>query len=153
LRFEKKTKEGWTTLLEAMHKVGDFPILVNSGWDSDDLEWIAPKINGIMYEDSVAHTNDKNQEKFYARIQTDWERLRQPRIGINEKFGKRNDDATMRRELVRTLVYTDLLFLYADSTNGHHHAWRPDWEPQLGKPKDKAVTPAGGTLARREFEN
>ena len=73
---------GWTSLIDSMRKLGDFPILINSGWDSDDLEWIAPKINGIMYEDSVAHTNDKNPEKFYARIQTDWERLRQPRIGL-----------------------------------------------------------------------
>ena len=153
LRFDAKAKVGWTALLDSMRKLGDFPILINSGWDSDDLEWIAPKINGIMYEDSVAHTSDKNPEKFYARIQADWERLRQPRIGINEKFGKRDDEASMRRELVRTLVYTDLYYLYADSTNGHNHRWRSEWDPQLGLPKDKAVTPAPGTLARRDFDN
>ena len=152
LRFDAKAKAGWTALLDSVRKLGDFPILVNAGWDSDDLAWIAPKINGIMYEDSVAHTEDKNPEKFYARIQADWERLRQPRIGVNEKFGKRDDEAAMRRELVRTLVYTDLYYLYADSTNGHHHAWRPEWEPLLGKPKDQAAVPAAGTVARREFE-
>lgn len=128
LRFEKEAKAGWSSLLTRVRaRCGDVPILVNAGWDSDDLDWVAPLVNGIMYEDSAAHTADKNPEGFYGRIQRRWQLCREPRVGINEKFGKRSDATTMRREWIRTLVYTDLNFLYADSTQGHKHNWWPEW--------------------------
>ncbi|HZP82062.1 MAG TPA: hypothetical protein VFB21_10515, partial [Chthonomonadaceae bacterium] len=57
LRYDKQAKAGWTLLLrQVRERCGDIPILVNAGWDSDDLRWVAPWINGILYEDSVAHT-------------------------------------------------------------------------------------------------
>ena len=152
LRFEKEAKAGWTSLLtKVRERCGDVPILVNAGWDSDDLDWVAPLINGFMYEDSVAHTEDKNPEKFYGRIQRQWQLCREPRVGINERFGKRNDAAAMRRELLRTLVYTDLFFLYADSTHGHNHSWRPEWSVPLGRALTTPAVPLPGKLARRDF--
>ena len=39
----------------------------------------------------------------------------------------------MKRELVRTLVYTDAHFLYADSTYGHRHNWWPEWDAPWAK--------------------
>jgi len=152
LRFEKEAKAGWTALLtKVRERCGDVPILVNSGWDSDDLDWVAPFINGILYEDSVAHTEDKNAERFYERIQRQWALCREPRVGINEKFGKRNDVTAMRREFLRTLVYTDLFFLYADSTYGHQHSWWPEWNALLGRALTPPVIPVAGKLARRDF--
>jgi hypothetical protein len=152
LRFEPEAKAGWTSLLTQVRaRCCGVPILANAGWDSDDLDWVAPLINGIMYEDSAAHTEDKNPEKFYGRIQRHWQLCREPRVGINEKFGKRADATAMRREFLRTLVYTDLFFLYADSTHGHKHSWWPEWNAPLGRALMPPVPPSPGKLARRDF--
>jgi hypothetical protein len=152
LRFDAKAKRGWTGLLKDIRqRCGEIPILVNAGWDSDDLRWVAPWVNGIMYEDSVAHTADHDTEKFFARINSDWQLLREPRIGVNEAFGPRRDEQQMMRELIRTLVYTDLFFLYSDSTYGHRHSWWPQWEAPLGKALESPALPAQGKLARRNF--
>jgi hypothetical protein len=152
LRYDRQAKAGWTLLLRQVRaRCGDIPILVNAGWDSDDLRWVAPWINGILYEDSVAHTEDGDTEKFYARIHADWLHLREPRIGLNEKFGKAGEAEKMRRDLIRTLVYTDMFFLYADSTYGHRHVWWPEWDAPLGEAQQPPATPAPGALARREF--
>lgn len=152
LRSGKNEKAGWTSLLtKVRERCGNVPILVNAGWDSDDLDWVAPFINGIMYEDSVAHTEDNNPEKFYGRIQRQWQLCREPRVGLNEKFGQRDDAGAMQREWLRTLVYTDLFFLYADSTHGHNHSWWPEWSVPLGRALTSPAVPAPGRLARRDF--
>jgi hypothetical protein len=152
LRFENGAKTGWTSLLTRVRaRCGNVPILVNAGWDSDDLDWVAPLVNGIMYEDSAGHTGDKDPEGFYGRIQRQWQLCREPRVGINEKFGKRDDAMAMRRELIRTLVYTDLNFLYADSTQGHKHSWWPEWSASLGRALMPPAVPSPGRLARRDF--
>src|SRR5262249_43923158 len=78
--------------------------------------------------------------------------LRAPRISINERFGARSDKAGMLREMARTLVYTDAYFIYTDSTYGHRHSWRPEWDASLGNAVDPARTPRPGELARRTFE-
>jgi hypothetical protein len=153
LRFDKRAKAGWTALLgKIRERCGAMPIMVNAGWDSDDLEWVAPLVNGIMYEDSVAHTADKDTEKFYSRIQRHWQLLREPRLSLNEKFGKRTEPAAMLRELERTLIYTDMLFLYSDSTDGHNHPWWPQWDAPLGRALEPAAVPQAGKPAHRPFE-
>jgi hypothetical protein len=153
LRFDRTAKRGWMNLLEKLRAARPkIVVLVNSGWDSTDLDWVAPLINGIMYEDSVAHTEDRDTEAFYRRAGEHWNLLRSPRISVNEKFGKRDDKPNMLRELARTLVYTDAYFIYTDSTNGHRHSWQPEWDARLGKAIDPARTPVSGQLARRAFE-
>ena len=63
LRFDPADKKAWTSLLTEVRKTcPDVPIVVNAGWDSDDLAWVCPLVNGIMYEDSVAHTKGKDTE-------------------------------------------------------------------------------------------
>ncbi len=152
LRFDVRAKTGWTELLRKVRqRCGEVPILVNAGWDSDDLGWVAPWINGIMYEDSVAHTADRDTEKYYARINSDWQLLREPRIGVNEVFGPREDEREMMQEFIRTLAYTDMYFLYSDSTHGHRHSWWPQWDASLGKTLEPPAVPAQGKLARRDF--
>ena len=155
LRFDASSKASWTALLQEVRKRcgDDLVILVNAGWDSDDLEWIAPLVNGIQYEDAVHHTGKKDPEAFYTRI-AKFDRLcRKPRCGVNEVYGKRDDAATRTRELLRTLVYTDLAYLYADSTQGHKHAWYELWNVRLGSPAGEPPAPKPATLARREFEH
>jgi hypothetical protein len=152
LRFDPTARRGWTGLMQQLRAARpDMVVLVNSGWSSTNLEWIAPQVNGILYEDSVAHTRDHDTEAFYRRIGEHWSLLRNPRISVNEKFGARNDTESLRRELSRTLVYTDAAFIYTDSTNGHRHSWRSDFDIPLGKPLDPARTPVPGQLARRAF--
>ncbi len=152
LRFDASAKNGWTELLKAARQsCGDVPILVNAGWDSDDLRWVAPWINGIMYEDSVEHTADQDTERFYARINADWQLLREPRIGVNEAFGPRKDEQHMLREFIRTLAYTELYFIYSDSTYGHRHSWWPQWDALLGRALQPPAVPAPGKPARRDF--
>ena len=145
LRFDQTARRGWLTLLEKLRAARPkIVILVNAGWDSTDLEWVAPLINGILYEDAIAHTGDKNTEAFYGRVTAHWNLLRTPRISVNEKFGVRGDKASMLRELTRTLVYTDAYYNYTDSTNGHRHSWRPEWDARLDKAIDPARSPASG---------
>jgi hypothetical protein len=152
LRFDQKAKRGWLRLLEKARTARPrMVILVNAGWDSTDLEWVAPLINGILYEDAIAHTRDKDTEAFYGRVAAHWNLLRAPRISVNEKFGVRSDKAGMLRELTRTLVYTDAYYIYTDSTYGHRHSWRPEWDARLGKAIDPARSPGSGGLARRDF--
>ena len=98
-----------------------------------------------MYEDSIAHTaRPRHRSVLPADVAEHWNLLRSPRISVNEKFGARDDKASMLRELVRTLVYTDAYFIYTDSTNGHRHSWRPEWDARLGK----AIGPADHAQAR-----
>jgi hypothetical protein len=152
LRFEPADKKAWTALLaEVRQTCPDVPIVVNAGWDSDDLEWVCPLVNGIMYEDSVAHAKGKDTEAFYARIAAFEKLCRTPHLSINERFGPMTDEARMRREFLRTLVYTDMYYLYSKSTNGHNHKWFDVWDTRLGRPVDPAVKPAPGQLVRREF--
>jgi Hypothetical glycosyl hydrolase family 15 len=153
LRFDQTAKRGWLSLLNKLRAARPkMVVLVNSGWSSTDLEWVAPLINGILYEDAIAHTRDHDTEAFYHRVAAHWNLLRAPRISINEKFGARSDKAGMLREMARTLVYTDAYFVYTDSTYGHRHSWRPEWDASLGKAIDPSRSPSPGELARRTFE-
>lgn len=153
LRFDDRSKGGWLRLLgEIRRRCGDVPILVNAGWASDNLDWIAPHVNGLLYEDAIAHTRDGDGEAFYARIQAHALKNRSPRIGVMEKFGPPGDVDAMARELERTLVYSDLHYIYAESTYGHRTRWQAPWSAPLGKATSPAVVPAPGRLARRDFE-
>lgn len=150
LRFDQKSKNGWNRLLGLLRETRpNMFIMANAGWDSDDLAWIAPHINGIMYEDSVHHTVDGNEEKFYGRVAKHDSLMRKPTRSVVEIFGKREDKEMPWRELARTLVYTDAAYLYSDSTYGHRHTWRPEWNPWLGKAIDKHRTPNGSAQMRR----
>jgi hypothetical protein len=143
LRFEPADKKAWTSLLTEVRKTcGDVPIVVNAGWDSANLEWVCPLVNGIMYEDSVAHIKGKDTEGYYGRIAAFDEMCRRPRLGINERFGPMADEALMRKELLRTLVYTNMYYLYSKSTNGHNHKWFDAWSTPLGAPADPPVKPS-----------
>ncbi len=155
VRLDEKSRTAWEKLL---HKVrltcgADMPILVNAGWNSQGLLWLGRYVNGIMYEDSINHLpeTDLSKESYYRRISMLDKTLRPPRISVNEVFGRRDDVATMRRELIRTLVYTDMSYLYSDSTHGHRHRWHELWDAPLGQARDDPQEPAVAKLARRDF--
>ncbi len=153
LRTDAASRSAWTSLLKLVRELcgQDMPIQVNAGWQSRDLEWIAPLVNGIAYEDAVNHDKNKDTEAFYLRAHELDRLCRSPQIGVNEVYGDRKDLPRMRRELIRTLVYTNLAYLYADSTYKHRHGWYADWDVPLGAPKAGPAKPAAGKLARRDF--
>jgi hypothetical protein len=152
LRYSAGEKAAWLEMITKIRDAcGAIPILVNAGWESQDLEWIAPGVNGIMYEDSMHHTEDGDQEAFYGRVNRHMSMMREPRISVNEIFDEKRSQSGMLREMARTLCYTDAYFLYADSTYGHKHAWRREWDARLGEPAGPPLEPAKGMLARRGF--
>lgn len=150
LRWDAKSRTGWNLLLGKVRESRpNHFIMANAGWDSDDLAWIAPKINGLMYEDSVHHTADKNEEKFYARVARFDSMMKKPTQSVVEIFGKREDKEMPWRELIRTLVYTDAAYLYSDSTYGHQHVWRPEWSENLGAALEVHRTPSQRVVVRK----
>lgn len=155
LRFTPESKAAWINLLKKVRTAcgDDMPILVNAGWSSTDLAWVAPYVHGIQFEDAIHHLSDKaaDTERFYARVAKFDALVRRPSISVNEVYGKRTSLMRRTRELIRTLAYTNAAYLYADSTRGHRHAWHPEWSLQLGAPAGKPVVPAPGRLARRDF--
>ena len=153
LRNDTISQYGWTELLQRVRKrCSGMPILVNAGYSSDGITWVAPLVNGFVYENAVNKTADGNKEKFYARLQQHWNLLQAPRYSLNEVFGLRSDQASMQREIIRTLVYTDMLFLYSDSTYGHRHSWWPEWNVPLGIPVQSPAKPATTSVVRRDFK-
>ncbi len=147
-------KQGWLKLLNELRR--DCPslrVMVNAGWKSKDLEWIAPLVNGFQFEDAVSHVEDDDTEAYYARIAALDKLTLEPLMSVNEVYGPRRDTDRMRREYVRTLVYTDMAFLYADSTHGHKHEWYDLWEVDLGEAMEEIRTPTKAKLAARRFAN
>jgi len=154
LRSDPQARSAWRSLLgQVRRRCGGVPILVNAGWAREDPSWIAPLVNGLMYEDSCRHRpkTEKEPEDFYARIAACDLLLREPRISVCERFGPRSDRGAMVRDLLRTLVYTDMAFLYADSTYGHHHDWYELWDAPLGPAVSGPAPAVPKQLARRDF--
>ena len=153
LRFDEKSKAGWVSLLKQVRQsCGDkLAILVNAGRTSDNLGWVAPYVDGITYEDAVAYAAGGDEEAYYARIACFDLQLRRPRISVNERFGPPDDLPRMKKELVRTLVYTDMCYLYADSTEGHQHNWYACYDAPLGVAISPPAQPKAAALARRDF--
>ncbi|MFW6133842.1 MAG: hypothetical protein ACOC8F_08090, partial [Planctomycetota bacterium] len=161
VRYDADSRIAWVTLLKRIRRAcgAELPVLVNAGYMTERQGWLAPYVNGIMYEDSIHHRHGRlGTEAFYARIAATDAKL-QPlggtpggrRISINEVFGERSDTRQMRRELIRTLIYTDAAFLYSDSTHGHRHGWYRLWDAPLGAAVDQLVEPKKDRLARRRF--
>ena len=158
LHKDKASQVAWISLLKQVRSLcgTKMLILVNTGAVTKNVAWVTPYINGLQYENAVARVEkDKapDTEKYYALIAKLDKRLAKPHISVNEVYGKRKNTALMQREFLRTLVYTDMAYLYADSTQGHKHAWYSVWDTPLGEAVDKPAEPQVGKLARRRFKN
>ena len=153
LRTDPPSKAAWSSLLKQIRIAcgAKMPILVNAGFGSKDLAWVAPLVNGLNFENAIHKTADGNTEAFYARIGRYEKLCRRPHLSVNEVFGKPTDLAAMRRELFRTLVYTDMAFLFADSVVAHKHPWYRIWDAPLGLPLGAPARPGKALPARREF--
>lgn len=155
LRVEK---EPWLAVLKGVREaVGDdFLILANAGYDIGSYDWLAPYLNGIMYESGWSHearSRWRPQETWDDRIrmmQGTESLLREPRISFIERFeevrdhagwpndplkGKaiERDPAARRWTICYALILGEFYYLFSDSTS-HQHDWYPEYDVKIGLP-------------------
>ena len=150
--------EPWLKIIRAVREaVGSkFLILVNVGYDIGNFDWLAPYLNGIMYESGWSHPERSEwmpNETWDDRIrmmQRSEELLLPPRISIIERFeevrdqagwpndpdkGKpiKKDPAARHWTMCYALIVGDFYYLFSDSTS-HQHDWYPEYDVKIGLP-------------------
>ncbi|HOW66951.1 MAG TPA: putative glycoside hydrolase [Candidatus Paceibacterota bacterium] len=152
LRLEK---EPWIEVMKAVRSaVGDrFLILANCGYDVGNYDWLAPWLNGIMYESGWSHGRVEWEECIRKMRQTQT-LLRPPRISVIERFEeirdqagwpndprkgqeRPRDPAARRWSLCYALLIGDCYYLFSDSTS-HQHDWHAEYDVKIGQPKGPA---------------
>jgi hypothetical protein len=130
LRLEK---EPWLQVLKAVRaEVGDqFLILANVGYDVGNYDWLAPWLNGIMYESGWSHRRTEWDDCIHKMQQTQ-ALLRTPRVSVIERFEdirdragwpndalrgqeRPRDPAARRWSLCFALCLGDCYYLFSDS--------------------------------------
>ena len=152
LRLEK---EPWLQVLKAVRaEVGDqFLILANVGYDVGNYDWLAPWLNGIMYESGWSHRRTEWDDCIHKMQQTQ-ALLRTPRVSVIERFEdirdragwpndalrgqeRPRDPAARRWSLCFALCLGDCYYLFSDSTS-HQHDWYAEFDVKIGQPKGDA---------------
>ena len=171
----REEKAPWLAVMKGVRaKVGDgFLIQANAGYDIGSYDWLAPYMNGMMYESGWSHparSEWRPQESWDDRtrmMQRTESLLREPRISLIERFeevrdhagwptdplkGKeiRRDPATRHWTMCYALIVGDFYYLFSDSTS-HRHDWYPEYDVKIGLP----AKPGGRVNAhvwRREYQ-
>ena len=150
--------EPWIKIIRSIReRVGDkFLIFINVGYDIGNSDWIAPYLNGIMYESGWSHparSRWRPTETWDDRIrmmQRAEELLLPRRISLIERFEEVRDhagwptDAQKGKEIKRdpaarhwtmcyALIVGDFYYLFSDSTS-HRHDWYPEYDVKIGLP-------------------
>jgi len=144
-------REPWIAFLKAVREaVGDdFLILVNAGYQCSGLDWVAPYLNGIMYESGWSHRRTEWDECVRSMRRVE-ELLRPPHISVIERFeeirdragwpgdpqrGKapKRDPAARRWTMCYALIIGDYYYAFSDNTS-HHHDWYPEYDVKIGSP-------------------
>jgi len=162
-------REPWVALLKSVRQVvgDDFLILVNAGYETEGLEWVAPYLNGMMYESGWSH--DRTEwDACIRNMQRVQDLLRPPKISVIERFeevrdragwpgdparGKppKRDPAARRWSMCYALIVGDCYYLFSDNTS-HRHDWYPEYDAKIGL----AVGPGervGSHVWRRQYQN
>lgn len=143
--------EPWVAFLtELRQQVGEeFLILLNSGYAVGAHDFVAPFINGFMYESGWSH-NRKEWDEAIRKLQHTETLLRRPTISVIERFeetrdqagwpgdGKHGqrppaDPAARRWSMAFALTMGDFFYLFSDNTS-HKHNWYPEYDQKIGKP-------------------
>jgi hypothetical protein len=147
----RQEKEPWIEFLkEVRAQAGDsFLLMANCGYDVGGFDWIAPWLNGIMYESGWSHKRTEWDDCIRKMRHTET-LLRQPRVSIIERFENIDDhagwpnDAKKGKEAPRdpaarhwslcyALIVGDFYYLFSDSTS-HQHDWYPEYDVKIGQP-------------------
>ncbi|UCF38031.1 MAG: hypothetical protein JSU96_03995 [Acidobacteriota bacterium] len=143
--------EPWTAFLTEIRKeVGnDFLLFLNVGYAIGEYDFVAPFVNGIMYESGWSH--DRTEwETAVQEMQHTQSLLMEPRISLIERFEeirshagwpgdpqrgqKPPDDPQARRwSLAFSLAIGDFYYLFSDNTS-HRHDWYPEYDEKIGLP-------------------
>ena len=151
--------EPWVKIVRPIRRaVGDrFLMFVNVGYDIGSFDWIAPYLNGLMYESGWSHPDRRRwhpEESWDDRIrmmQRSNDLLLPPRISLIERFeevrdragwpndpdkgkGITRDPAARHWTLCYALIVGDFYYLFSDSTS-HQHDWYPEYDVKIGFPK------------------
>jgi hypothetical protein len=152
-------RKPWLKIIQGIRKeVGeDFLIYVNVGYDIGTVDWLAPYLNGVMYESGWSHPQRsewKPGETWDDRIrmmQHTESLLRRPRISLIERFEEirdragwpndtrkgeqlKRDPSARRWTLAYALIVGEFYYLFSDSTS-HQHDWYPEYDRKIGLPK------------------
>ena len=166
IRNEEKILEPFFKKLR--NKLGNgFLILINAGYSVGDLDFLAPYVNGFLYESGWSHKKEKLKNNLNKMIKTE-SLLRKPTISVIERFEdishhagwpnnpKRNkkikrDTKARRWSLCYSLVVGDFYYLFSDNTGGHNHDWYSEYNLKIGLPKGK-FKKISSSIFKREYE-
>jgi hypothetical protein len=152
-------KEPWLNVIGGIRKAtgDDFLILINVGYDIGTADWLAPHLNGIMYESGWSHPQravrnpGETWDDRIGMMQHTESLLRRPRISLLERFedvgdhagwpdGDRaeqqgtRDPAARHWTLAYALIVGEFYYLFSDSTS-HQHDWYPEYDVRIGLPR------------------
>ncbi|MBN1458644.1 MAG: hypothetical protein JXA57_03850 [Armatimonadetes bacterium] len=144
--------EPWKSILgELRKKIGEEVLLVaNVGYQIDEYDWVAPYLNGFMYESGWSHERTDWDDCIHA-MQHTASLFRTPVVSIMERFeevrsragwptdsrrGQRPeaDPAARRWSLCYSLVVGDYYYIFSDNTS-HRHDWYSEYDVRIGLPK------------------
>lgn len=154
----REEREPWLAVIKGVREVvGDrFLIQANAGYDIGSYDWLAPYMNGIMYESGWSHearARWRPRETWDDRIrmmQHTESLLREPRISLIERFEEVRDHAGWPNDprkgepiardpaarhwtMCYALIIGDFYYLFSDSTS-HRHDWYPEYDVKIGLP-------------------
>jgi hypothetical protein len=154
LRVEKKP---WLAVIKGVRDaVGDdFLITANVGYDIGSYDWLAPYMNGFMYESGWSHDrsawrpNETWDDRIRMMQQTE-KLLRKPTVSFIERFEAVRDQAGWPNDPLKgqpiqrdpaarhwtmcyALIIGDFYYLFSDSTS-HQHDWYPEYDLKIGLP-------------------
>lgn len=151
----RQEREPWLQVMKAVRAaVGDqFLILANCGYDVGNYDWLAPWLNGIMYESGWSHQRTQ-WDDCIGQMQRTQALLRAPRISVIERFEeirdqagwpndplkgqvRPRDPAARRWSLCFALLLGDCYYLFSDSTS-HQHDWHAEYDVKIGQPQAEA---------------
>jgi hypothetical protein len=143
--------EPWIAILGELRKrIGEDVLLVaNAGYQIDEYDWVAPYLNGFMYESGWSHGRT-DWDDCIAAMRHTASLFRRPVVSIIERFeetesragwpieGQRDglptrDPAARRWSLCYSLVVGDYYYLFSDNTS-HRHDWYPEYDVKIGLP-------------------
>jgi hypothetical protein len=155
----REEQEPWLAVMKAVREVAgdDFLIQANCGYDIGSYDWLAPYMNGVMYESGWSHPArsrwmpDETWDDRIAKMRRTESLLRKPTISFIERFeevrdhagwpndpqkGKERprDPAARHWTMCYALIVGDFYYLFSDSTS-HRHDWYPEYDVKIGFPK------------------
>jgi hypothetical protein len=150
----RKEPEPWIAFMQEVRQaVGDdFLILANAGYDVGSYDFIAPYLNGMMYESGWSHQRTEWDDTI-RRMQHTQTLLREPKISVIERFEEirdhagwptdarrgrkpQPDPAARRWSLCYSLIIGEFYYLFSDNTS-HRHDWYPEYDVKIGLPLDE----------------